>query len=96
MGTKASALSELNELHKLITQSFTQRLEADMADGIPTDAATLGAAVKFLKDNAVTADPADADDLSELREKLREQAQARKDRAGKVLSLVQEDLAKEA
>lgn len=76
----------------MIARSFKQRIEQDMEDQIPTDAATLSAAVKFLKDNAVTADPADQDDLSELRDRLAEQARQRKERNGKVLDLVKSDM----
>lgn len=57
---KPATVAELQELHRLIAQSLNQRIEADMEDGIPTDAATLGAAIKFLKDNSITADPANA------------------------------------
>jgi len=89
---KASALAELNELHKLITKSLTTRIELDLADNIPTDAATLGAAIKFLKDNNVSADPADADDLHDLRKKLTEQAQQRRAKSGNVVALASADL----
>lgn len=89
---KASTVSELNELHALIAKSLTQRIEQDIQDNIPTDAATLGAAIKFLKDNNVTADPADADDLSELRDKLREQSAQRRKKVGNVVALASADL----
>lgn len=88
----ATSRKELEELHKLIAKSFKTRIEADMDDEIPTDAATLSAAVKFLKDNAVTADPADMDDLSELRERMTAAAQTRKKRVGNVLDLVKTDM----
>jgi len=88
----ASSRKELEELHKMIAQSFKMRIAADMTDEIPTDAATLSAAVKFLKDNAVTADPADQDDLHELRDRLAEQAANRKKRGTNVLDLVKSDL----
>lgn len=88
----ASSRKDLEELHSLIARSFKARIEADMDDEIPTDAATLSAAVKFLKDNAVTADPADQDDLSELRDRMTAAAQTRKKRVGNVLALVSEDL----
>lgn len=88
--SKASSMGELNKLHRLVTRSFHTRLEADLEDGIPTDAATLGAAIKFLKDNEVSADPADKDDLQDLRESLKKQAEKRK--AGSVLELVKGDL----
>lgn len=89
---KATSVAELNGLHALIAKSLTQRIEQDIADNIPTDAATLGAAIKFLKDNNVTADPADADDLSELRDKLKEQSAARRRKVGNVVALASADL----
>ena len=92
MTNKAATLSELQELHSLIAQSLNKRIAQDMEDDLPTDAATLGAAIKFLKDNNVSADPADADDLNALRDKLREQAEKRRAGRGKVVSLAGEDL----
>lgn len=87
---KAASMTELEKLHNLITQSFTKRIEEDIRDGIPTDAATLSSAVKFLKDNAVTADPADAEDLTALRDKLKEQVS--KSKVGNVIQLATADL----
>ena len=89
---KAATLTELQDLHRLIAKSLNKRIAQDMDDDLPTDAATLGAAIKFLKDNAVTADPADADDLTSLRDKLTEQANKRKERNSATLQLVQSDL----
>lgn len=89
---KAATLGELQELHKMVAKSLRQRIELDMEDNIPTDAATLGAAIKFLKDNAVTADPADADDLHALRDKLKEQSIQRRKRVGNVVALATSDL----
>ncbi len=92
---KAASLADLQDLHSLIARSLNQRISQDMEDGLPTDAATLGAAIKFLKDNNVSADPADADDLSALRDKLKQQAeQAEQRRAGRsnVLKLATQDL----
>lgn len=92
MAKKAATLSELQELHSLIAQSLNKRITQDMEDEIPTDAATLGAAIKFLKDNNVSADPADADDLSALRDNLRKQSEARKQRRSNVVELATGDL----
>jgi len=89
---KAATLGELQELHKMVAKSLRQRIELDMEDNIPTDAATLGAAIKFLKDNAVTADPADADDLHALRDKLKEQSIQRRKRVSNVVALATSDL----
>lgn len=88
----AASMKELEELHKLVARSYKQRIEADMEDNIPTDAATLSGAVKFLKDNAVTADPADQDDLSDLRKKLTEQVANRRKKGEKLVALVQDDI----
>lgn len=84
----------LERLHSLLTESFVKRLEEDARDGIPTDAATLGAISKFLKDNEVTADPADSDELAELKQKFIN-LQGQRDAGRKVrgtLALVKEDL----
>ena len=90
--SKATSVGDLNTLHTLVAQSLKQRIEQDIEDNIPTDAATLGAAIKFLKDNNVTADPADADDLSQLRDKLKEQSAQRRRKVGNVVALATADL----
>lgn len=92
MTKRAATLGELQELHRLIAKSLNQRIEQDIEDNIPTDAATLGAAIKFLKDNSVTADPADADDLGALRDKLAKQAKERRERGSNVVVLASADL----
>ena len=89
---KAASLADLQELHSLIARSLNQRITQDMEDGLPTDAATLGAAIKFLKDNNVSADPADADDLSALRDKLKQQAEQRRAGRSNVVQLATRDL----
>lgn len=81
----AATLKELQELHKLLARALTKRITKDMDDEIPTDAATLGAVITFLKNNSVTADPKDADDLDDLRKKLTEQAAERARRKRSVL-----------
>ena len=88
---KAASLADLQDLHSLIARSLNQRISQDMEDGLPTDAATLGAAIKFLKDNNVSADPADADDLSALRDKLKQQAEQRRAGRSTVLKLATQD-----
>lgn len=89
---KAASLADLQELHSLIARSLNQRITQDMEEGLPTDAATLGAAIKFLKDNNVSADPADADDLSALRDKLKQQAEQRRAGRSNVVKLATKDL----
>lgn len=90
--SKSASLAELQELHKLIARSLNSRIQQDMEDGLPTDAATLGAAIKFLKDNNVSADPADSDDLAALRDKLKEQADQRRQNRGNVIQLAAADM----
>ena len=84
----------LERLHGLLTESFVRRLEEDERDGIPTDAATLGAISKFLKDNEVTADPADNTELADLKKQFLDLQANRKNgrRVGAVLDLVKADL----
>ena len=89
---KAASLADLQDLHALIARSLNQRITQDMEDGLPTDAATLGAAIKFLKDNNVSADPADADDLSALRDTLKQQAEQRRAGRSNVVQLAPRDL----
>jgi len=91
-----ATVGELEKLQKLMVQALTERVVLDMKDSIPTDAATLGVIAKLLKDNSITADPADADDLSKLRAKLTEQARLRRIKTASVISIVKEDLAREA
>lgn len=88
MAKKAATIGELEELHQLVTRSYTERIQQDLDDGLPTDAATLSGAAKFLKDNAITADPADQDDLAALRESLKRQAEERRKRGQSVVDLV--------
>lgn len=88
----ASSKAELEELHRLITQSYKTRIEMDLRDEIPTDAATLSGAAKFLKDNEITADPADKEDLAALQKQLKAAAEARRIKNGKLLSAVENDL----
>jgi len=76
----------------MVAKSLTTRISQDMEDQLPTDAATLGAAIKFLKDNSVSADPADADDLDALRDKLTKQMQERRDRGASTLAAAKIDL----
>lgn len=88
---KASSMQELEELHRLVTRSFKERIGQDLEDNVPTDAATLGAAIKFLKDNNVSADPAEAEDLSELREKFKEMSARRRERGKNVVDLLKQE-----
>ena len=87
-----ATVGELQNLLGLVTKSLSQRIAQDMEDEVPTDAATLGVAIKLLANNGVSADPADADDLSKLRDQLAEQNRSRRTRASNVLELARNDL----
>lgn len=87
-----ATIMELQALQDLIVKSLNKRIEQDLEDDIPTDAATLGVAIKLLKDNNVSADPADAGELSSLREKLAEQNRQRAQRRGNVIQMADHDL----
>lgn len=95
MARRSGSIAELEELHLLVTQAYSSRIRQDMEDDIPTDAATLSGAAKFLKDNAITADPADKVDLKGLQAQLKEAAVQRQAKAaaqrGNVLDLVRKD-----
>lgn len=88
----AASMEDMQLLHKIVVKSLVKRIEEDMEDNLPTDAATLGAAIKMLKDNNVSADPADKEDLTDLRQKLTAQREARKNRGSNVIDLVKQDL----
>lgn len=89
---EGASTEDLKRLQGLVVQQLADTLERDAADNIPTDAATLGVIVKLLKDNAITSDPADADDLNELRDKLAQQAAQRRQNRGNIVALAQKDL----
>ena len=93
-GNSSGSRALLEKLHGLLADSFVTRLEEDKKDAIPTDAATLGAISKFLKDNEVTADPADNTELADLKQQFMDlQGQRQNGRkATRVLELVKSDL----
>lgn len=95
MARKSGNIADLEELHALVTRSYTTRISQDLEDDIPTDAATLSGAAKFLKDNAITADPADKADLKGLQAQLKAAAEQRSIKAAgsrsSVLELVRKD-----
>lgn len=95
MARRSGSIAELEELHLLVTQSYATRIKQDLEDDIPTDAATLSGAAKFLKDNAITADPADKADLKGLQAQLKAAAEQRQQKAahsrGNLLELVRKD-----
>ena len=91
MSDTPASVSALGKLHKLVAEAYTERIKQDLEDHLPTDAATLAGAAKFLKDNNITADPADKDDLDAMREVLAKQARARRQRGAAVLQLAKSE-----
>lgn len=71
--------AKLSELHGVVADELKRRIE----DG-EASAADIGAAIKFLKDNHITASIEDNEGLSDLRKKLEEKMAKR---GGKVVPL---------
>lgn len=92
-----SRIEELHLLNELLIKSLTTRFKLDLeseAGFLPTDAATMNAAIALLRFNNITADPKSADDLNELRDRLRESQKARKGTGSNVVELAEGNLAK--
>jgi hypothetical protein len=90
MADGAATTASLLELHAKLAKQLDKTLDRDIADDMPTDAATLSVINMFLKNNNITCDPAEKDTTSALAEKFREQARVREERKQKALSLVKE------
>lgn len=88
----ASDKSSLEELHRLVTQAYSTEIALSLKEEAPPNPALLAGAAKFLKDNDVTADPAEASDLKGLQAQLKAAADARRVRNGSLLSAVTNDL----
>ncbi|WP_425486139.1 hypothetical protein [Achromobacter deleyi] len=62
-----ATVEALSELHGVVARELTRRINADEAS-----AADIGAAIKFLKDNNITASVEDNDQMRSLKDKLAE------------------------
>jgi hypothetical protein len=82
--SKTASAEALGELHALVAQTFASLV----ADPDLCNAAILGAATKFLKDNSITAVVEDNTALSEMQKKIQEMQDRRKNRTGSVVSIV--------
>lgn len=87
-----ATIKDAHKLLDLVFKSYTSRIEQDLADNVPTDAATLSGAVNLLSKNSITVDPAEQDNLTALREQLAATAKARRDKNKSTLALVQSDM----
>lgn len=69
--SKPAAYGRMASLHAKLAQVMEGMLDEALAsDGLPLDAASIGTISKFLKDNEITCDPADKEDMNALREKF--------------------------
>lgn len=69
--SKPAAYGKMAGLHAKLADVMEEMLDdALRSDGLPLDAASIGTISKFLKDNEITCDPADKEDMQALREKF--------------------------
>ena len=69
--SKPAAYGKMASLHAKLAEVMEEMLDdALRSDGLPLDAASIGTISKFLKDNEITCDPADKEDMNALREKF--------------------------
>jgi hypothetical protein len=85
---------KLGELHALLADIMIEELKwyRDQDPPIPVPAADKAAVAKFLKDNNVTSDPVDDDDIQKLREEFQKQSQSRMSDAAKAAGLADDDI----
>lgn len=86
--SSAASTASLNELHAKLAAQMTKTLDRDLADDMPTDAATMSVIANFLAKNNITCDPADKDTTKHLQEKFKEQTRIRDERKQAALELV--------
>lgn len=84
----------LGELHEALAQLMLNELHwyMEQEPPIPLPAADKAAIAKFLKDNSITCDPADNDQLEELRKQLEGKREANVTRLKDKLRLVGADV----
>lgn len=87
----AAKPSVMQALHEALADQLLFELNWYREQEIPVPAADKAAIAKFLKDNSITCDPADADDIEALRAAFQQQSQARM-QAAKALELSEDDL----
>jgi hypothetical protein len=88
----AAKQSVLAELHALLAGQMIDEINWYRENEIPVPAADKAAIAKFLKDNSITCDPADAGDLERLRDEFKASSQARREKAKQALALSTEDI----
>lgn len=88
----AAKQSMLAKLHELLAEQMIDEINWYRDNDIPVPAADKAAIAKFLKDNSITCDPADAGDLERLRDEFKASSQARRDKAKQALELSTDDI----
>lgn len=73
----AAKLSVMQELHAELADLLLYELRWYREQEIPVPAADKAAIAKFLKDNSITCDPADANDIEALRAEFKAQSEGR-------------------
>lgn len=76
--SKPASAAIMARLHAKLAEYLTDILSEaiDDEDGLPLDAASMGVIRGFLKDNDITSDPAERDDLDDLRRRLSKSSQS--------------------
>lgn len=87
----AAKLSVMQELHAELADLLLHELRWYREQEIPVPAADKAAIAKFLKDNSITCDPADASDVEALRAEFAAQSASRM-KAAKALKDSEADL----
>lgn len=83
----AAKQSVLAQLHEALAQQMLDELQWYKDNEIPVPAADKAAIAKFLKDNSITCDPADSEDLKALQEEFRKSSLARREKAARLVGL---------
>jgi hypothetical protein len=88
----AAKQSALGELHEFLAEQMLLEMKWYRDNEIPVPAADKAAIAKFLKDNSVTCDPADTDDLEKLRNEFQEARKTRQNKALESVKLADSDI----
>lgn len=81
---------ELGALHRLVTKAYIGEIETCLDEQVPVTPALLSGAAKFLKDNEITADPAEAKDLRDLQSRLKEASGNRERRRNNIIDFAKQ------
>lgn len=88
----AAKQSVLSALHEALAQQMLDELNWYRDNEIPVPAADKAAIAKFLKDNSISCDPADAAQLEALQDEFRKSSEQRKANALRAMQMTDEDI----